>query len=236
MDTYSERSTALFGFAASILVLARAKVPIDTGSLWASGRIDEYGSGFRVSFGAGNNIKNGNGINYATYVHEGHRGYDGAKYLSEAAEHVQNESISVGYPIGINLETNVNIDGYDGCMAVYIYEDSINKKRSEQIKSEYPGYDLDGEFGEVDTDSVGKNINISVSREEALNVVSDEIERLMGQKVREYGHQVLNMMNGNSLSRYGLSIINKVNSLSNIPYLGTITRIPGFVRNIIKYI
>ena len=107
--------------AQSVLEQAREMVPVDTGSLRDSGKIEQTENGYRVIFGTGKNRKTDKPIDYATIVHED---YDAqhkvgsAKYLELAAYFVSTEEEFKD--LEFDTKYDVSIEDNIGCMVVDI--------------------------------------------------------------------------------------------------------------------
>lgn len=151
-------SMIVHNIANQILALAYAAVPVDTGSLMDSGRVDEFDTCcYCVSFGNGpvNGVtREGRHvyrpeIEYATYIHEhGGIGGFGAKFLENAAQAIINMSSSFDVPIAMKLSLGETIDGNKWCVAVYVYDIRFNDG------SEVPGDVMAGSAVASDSDDV----------------------------------------------------------------------------------
>lgn len=109
--------------AKRVLDWARDEVPVDTGSLRDSGKIERTANGYKVIFGTGKNRKTGKPIDYATIVHEDEDAFHeigNAKYLEMAAYFVSVDDEKFE-KLHFNLEYNVPIGDNEGCMVANIY-------------------------------------------------------------------------------------------------------------------
>lgn len=185
MGAYIDSATALESLAITILEIAKESVPVDTGSLRESGRVDRYGDGFRISFGAGyrvGSIKGGGEyhslINYATYVHENEDASHltgKAKYLEEPARALVAEANAKGYNIEITFEAGVTINANPGCVAAYITENS-NKEEQKM-----PGVKINDTEEEISGQNIYKS-QIS-ARYDTVSSFLDYAEILLGRSV-----------------------------------------------------